>query len=184
MCFWELAKNNNVQTNLIAEIDAVAREQKTELINFDQLQSMKYLEMFICEILRKYPSLPVGIKVCNKDCYLETKDGELFKFLEGDLIQIPIKLLQNDAKYFPKPETFDPLRFSEFSSNFLAFGLGPRKCLGQQFALLQVKALIFTVMKKFSVGTLENSLEIPPNKQKFVLNFRRFNGENKLLRTF
>lgn len=134
---------------------------------------MKYLEMIIYETLRKHPPLPLAIKVCNKSCYLETKDGELFKFLEGDLVQIPFNLLQNDAKYFPDPETFDPFRFNEISSSFLAFGLGPRKCLGQQFALLQVKALIFTVMKKYSVETLNSSFEVPANEQKFVLSFRQ-----------
>lgn len=167
MCFWELALNNKVQTELIAEIDAVVKTMNSKSLSYAQLQTMKYLDMFIHEILRKYPSLPYVLRVCNKDCFISTHDSEIFKFLRRDIIQIPLKSIQNDAKYFPKPELFDPSRFKEpIKYKLLAFGVGPKKCLGKQFALLQAKTVIFCVLRKFSVETLDKN---EPKKRKLYL---------------
>jgi cytochrome P450 len=49
-----------------------------------------------------------------------------------------------DEKYFSNPEIFDPDNFSPEKKaqrspySFLAFGQGPRNCIGMRFALLQV----------------------------------------------
>lgn len=171
MCFWELAKNNQIQSELIAEIDDVTQTMNSKSISYKQLQSMQYLDMFIHETLRKHPPLPHGTRICNKDCSISTSDGELFKFLKGDLIHIPFKLMQNDAKYFSDPDHFNPLRFKEFSNfnSFLAFGKGPRKCPANQYVLLQTKALIFSVLRKYSLENLNKSFEIPSPHENFFI---------------
>ena len=57
-------------------------------------------------------------------------------------------MLMKDEKYFgSNPEKFDPDNFSPENKadrspyTFLAFGQGPRNCVGMRFALLQVKIL-------------------------------------------
>jgi cytochrome P450 len=173
MCFWELAKNNMIQTELIAEVDAVAKTMNSKSLSYNQLLSMKYLEMFIYETLRKHPPLFYGMRVCNKDCSIKTHDGELFKFLRGDLIQIPYKLLQNGAKYFPNPENFNPLRFSDplNCKSFLAFGLGPRKCpkVSSEVAMFQVKTFIFFVLKKYTIEMSKKTVALNSNEDKLYL---------------
>jgi len=68
----------------------------------------------------------------------------------GTLIWIPFYGLPHDPKYFPEPEKFRPERFldenreNECNVNaYYPFGLGPRMCIGNRFALLETK-----VMKK------------------------------------
>ncbi len=53
-------------------------------------------------------------------------------------------MIMKDEKYFSNPEKFDPEHFSPEKKaerspyTFLAFGQGPRNCIGMRFALLQV----------------------------------------------
>lgn len=169
-CFWELAKNVDVQTELITEIESTAKINNSASITHDCIQSMKYLDMFVIETLRKHPSLPLITRVCNKDCTLPATDGEMFKFVIGDLIQIPLKLIQNDARYFLNPEKFNPLRFAENiqSKKFLSFGLGPRQCIGKHFVLLQIKSFLVTVLNEFTVEILNKSDVISKNDKKLA----------------
>lgn len=156
-CFFELAKNQNIQSELISEVDAVVRSSREESTNCDAVNRMRFLDMFIHETLRKHPPVPYGTRVCTKDCVIMTSSGEQLKFIKGDSIYLPFKLLQNDPKYYVNPNLFDPSRFiSEQSKrSLLAFGLGPRNCLGSQLVLLQSKVLIFTLLSKYSVKQCE-----------------------------
>lgn len=53
--------------------------------------------------------------------------------------------IHHDPEFYPDPEKFDPDRFTEnaiqkrHSMSFLAFGNGPRICIGQRFGLMQIK---------------------------------------------
>ena len=53
-------------------------------------------------------------------------------------------MIMKEEKYFSNPEKFDPENFSADKKaernpyTFLAFGQGPRNCVGMRFALLQV----------------------------------------------
>lgn len=54
----------------------------------------------------------------------------------GDRITIPAHSIHHDEKYYPDPYKFNPERFSEENKinlkpfTFLAFGGGPRTCIG------------------------------------------------------
>lgn len=124
---------------------------KDKLISHDELTNLKFLEAVINETLRKYPPMPTGTRLCTKDCLISTLDGELFKFRKGDFLHFPIHLIQNDPKYFTNPELFDPSRFDDGNSNFLAFGFGPRNCIAANYVRLQAKLLIFVIISKFSI---------------------------------
>lgn len=95
---------------------------------------LPYLDMVISETLRKYP--PLGFldrialqdyKVPNFDLTIE-KDTPIF---------IPMIGFHHDPKYFPNPEKYDPLRFSENvkksrpSFVYMPFGEGPHICIGK-----------------------------------------------------
>lgn len=131
---------------------------KDKLISHKELNNLKFLEAVINETLRKYPPMPTGTRLCTKDCLISTFDGELFKFKKGDFIHFPIHLIHNDPKYFTNPELFDPSRFVDGNSstdNFLAFGVGPRNCIGAHYVRLQAKLLIFVIISKFSIEALK-----------------------------
>lgn len=84
----------------------------------------------------------------------------------GDPIWIPIWSIQRDPQYFPNPEKFDPERFNDENKQkidpytFLTFGIGPRSCIGNRFALLEVKAVLFHLLSKFRIVPTEKT-DIP-----------------------
>ncbi|KAL1509583.1 hypothetical protein ABEB36_004295 [Hypothenemus hampei] len=113
---------------------------------------MKYMDMVFCEILRKWPTQFSIDRVCTKSYTIESKypDEKPVHSKVDDVIWLPMFGLHRDPKYFPKPEVFDPERFSDENRNqitpysYIPFGSGPRNCIGSRFAILESKALIHT----------------------------------------
>ena len=87
-----MAKNEEVQSTLQDEIDRTHEESgKTEsadLLDYNDLQSMPYLDMVVQETLRLHPSLSVTFRVCTKEKYQVSK----FVSLHEDIIKSSFEL--------------------------------------------------------------------------------------------
>jgi len=161
----ELALNPEIQEKLCREIDETTQCMKNGKLTYELLQSMKYLDMVISECLRKWPPAMITDRVCNKEITFIV-DGQTITMKERQQFWIPIYGLHMDPKYFPEPEKFDPERYNEENvskivpGSYLPFGIGPRNCIGSRFALLQIKAVIFHLMRNFTFEVCEKT-EIP-----------------------
>lgn len=95
-----------------------------------------FLIIYFLETLRKHPALPGTPRVCKKDYKIPGTDIVL---VVGTKVHIPIQAVQRDPEYYPDPERFDPERFNEENKakrpafSFMAFGEGPRICIGNTF---------------------------------------------------
>ncbi|XP_011706940.1 PREDICTED: cytochrome P450 9e2-like, partial [Wasmannia auropunctata] len=61
----------------------------------------------------------------------------------------PSYSLHRDPKYYPHPDKFDPNRFlngNVDNSVYMPFGIGPRICIGNRFALMEVKIMLFYLL--------------------------------------
>lgn len=73
-----------------------------------------------------------------------------------------------DPKYYPNPEVFNPERFNEeeqrnrHKGTYLGFGEGPRLCLGQRFAIAQIKVALAYVIQNFHI-------KLSPNHKPIVI---------------
>ena len=166
MCFlfYELAAHTDIQEKVQQEIDEQLKQENGE-ITYESLSRMKYLDMVINETLRLYPPAPMTDRMCVKEFVLPPcKEGyQEFKVEVGTNIVMPIFGLHRDPQYFPDPDKFIPERFSDENKDkinpyvYIPFGLGPRKCIGNRFALMETKTLLVSVLQKYNIKFTEKS---------------------------
>jgi len=179
---YELALNEDVQRKLQDEIDLTMFENNNKL-SYETILSMKYLDMVICETLRKWPPVPALDRLCVKPYTVEpTEPNENPVLLEkGMVIWIGVYAMHHDPKYFPNPDRFDPERFNDENKrnidpySYLPFGIGPRNCIGSRFALLEAKAMFVYWLSKFNIVVVKET-QIPLKIDKSSFNMHAEKG--------
>ncbi|KAE8740052.1 Cytochrome P450 CYP4 [Frankliniella occidentalis] len=88
------------------------------------------------------------------------------------MVWIPVWQAMHDPDIFPEPERFDPDRFTEEAKksrhqyNYLPFGKGPRFCVAERFAILEMKLCLAGLLQQheFDVGSKTDvKLKLDPN---------------------
>ncbi|GJQ77433.1 hypothetical protein Trydic_g20831 [Trypoxylus dichotomus] len=183
MCFmgYELAVQPDIQKKLQDEIDETLRECNGKL-TYEALMKMKYMDMVICETLRKWPAAVGTDRVCSKPFTIEpVHPHEKPIYLKpGEIVFIPINGIHRDPQYYSNPDLFDPERFNDENKGnikpytYMPFGLGPRNCIGSRFAILEAKTIFFSLLSKFTFTVIDKT-QVP-----IVLSKKSFNlvGEN------
>lgn len=162
---YEIAIHGDVQDRLLSEVDQVTQELNGAPMSFDALKGMRYLDMVLSEVLRMYSPTAYVDRVCTKD-YNLSYDNVNVTIAKGTEVWFPIHSYQCDAKYFPEPDRFNPERFSDENkatinpSNYVPFGTGPRMCIGNRFALMEIKVMLYYLLKEFRLTPGPNT-EIP-----------------------
>ncbi|XP_032690809.1 cytochrome P450 6a2-like, partial [Odontomachus brunneus] len=151
---YQLARHPHIQQRLRDEVETVFDKYDGQL-TYDSLKEMTYMDQVISESQRHYTSGGMFGKVCTEEFELKGSDGLCCHVKPGTEIMISIFGLHKDSKYWPDADVYDPDRFSadrkpEITKfTFLPFGEGPRACVGMRMALLQVKACLATVIRKY-----------------------------------
>ena len=132
---YELATNPDIQQKLYAEILDTEENLDGKPLSYEHLQKMKYMDMFISEVLRLWPPAMNTDRMCAKDYNFEV-NGKRYTIEKDTVIWIPIYGIQRDPKYYKNPEKCDPDRFSDqnkgeiLPGTYIPFGIGPRNCIG------------------------------------------------------
>ncbi|XP_034194619.2 cytochrome P450 6A1-like [Osmia lignaria lignaria] len=157
---YELAQNHEIQDKLRKEIKQ-HDEKYGKTLTYDQIKEMKYLEKVFKETLRKYPILPMLPREALKNY---TFNGTKITIPKGTKVWIPTFGIHRDPNIYPDPDRFDPERFTEEAvanrhpMSFLAFGDGPRICIGARFANYQVKLGIITILRNHKLDVCEETI--------------------------
>lgn len=74
------------------------------------------------------------------------------------MLSISLFVMFRDAEYFPEPMKFDPNRFINESQSekcspfaYIPFSAGARNCIGQKFAMLEVKSAVSKILRHFEL---------------------------------
>jgi len=155
-CLLLLARHPEVQQKLYDLI--VSKMDQHGDVCHEMIQDIPYLDQFMNEVMRMYPSAPTLERLCNKDI---TYNGIQIK--KGTLVGVSTHALHYSEDYYTDPETFDPDRWSpENKANlnpyaFMPFGLGPRNCVAMRFAQEEVKLIICVLVKQFRFFPVEET---------------------------
>ncbi|RZB40510.1 p450 domain containing protein, partial [Asbolus verrucosus] len=145
-----IACHKEVQDQIVEEMRQVLDDIKKKP-TFAELQEMKYLERCIKEALRLYPSVFFIGRVLGEDVI--TSSG--YKLKKDSLVQLHIYDLHHNPEIYSEPEKFDPDRFLPENCQkrhpfaYVPFSAGPRNCIGQRFAILELKTVISGILANF-----------------------------------
>ncbi|KAJ3642883.1 hypothetical protein Zmor_025632 [Zophobas morio] len=93
-----------------------------------------------------------------------TKTG--YDIPEGTVLHIHIFGVHRNKTLYPDHLKFDPDRFLPENVNarhpfaYIPFNAGPRHCIGQKFALLELKAALCGILRKFKLEKVDDMFEV------------------------
>ncbi|SNW62334.1 Cytochrome P450-like protein E-class [Orpheovirus IHUMI-LCC2] len=147
-----LSQHEDIKMYLLKEIENIKDDGD---ITYENVKNMKYLNNFIKEVLRFYSPVPVTHRQCIKE---DIVNGKIIP--EGTIIDIPIAALNKSTKYWDNPDKFDPERWTKIDdmSNYLymPFLAGSRSCIGNKFAIEEIKIVLIKLLSKFTLTLPEN----------------------------
>ncbi|CAM0906937.1 unnamed protein product [Alopecurus aequalis] len=144
--------------------EEVLRECGNEVPTGDMLNKLKLVNMFLLETLRLYA--PVSIMQRKAGADLEVGG---IKVSKGTVLAIPIATIHRDKEVWgDDADEFKPMRFekgvtmaAKHPNALLSFSSGPRSCIGQNFAMIEAKAVIAVILQSFSFSLSPKYVHAP-----------------------
>lgn len=147
---YALAKNPEWQDKLYEEFQALGKSTP----DYSDLGTFEKAGLVFQEALRMYPPVPV----IPRRCIEETEIGG-YRIPKNTAIGVSPLYTHYMEEWWTEPARFDPERFSperaEHKKHFyqwLPFGGGSHKCLGLNFAEIQVKLFLFALLGKYRIS--------------------------------
>ncbi|KAJ7554465.1 hypothetical protein O6H91_06G141600 [Diphasiastrum complanatum] len=153
-----LSKNPTALVKVQAELTEVLRGRKPK---YADVKELKYLTRCINESMRLYPHPPVLIRRAQEADVLPGG----YKIGAGQDIMISVYNIHHSPMVWERAEEFLPERFGAESTmpnesntdfKYIPFSGGPRKCIGDQFAMLEVIVSLAVLLQKFEFQLVPN----------------------------
>ncbi|XP_017774205.1 PREDICTED: cytochrome P450 4C1-like [Nicrophorus vespilloides] len=148
---YALSKNADVQERLYDEIVSLFGTDERDL-TYSDLQSTVYLDQVVKESLRLFPPVATYSRLIEHDLKLTN-----VTIPAGTSLACFAYMLHRNPEHFPEPEVFDPERFNAENTAkrhpfaYAPFSAGPRNCIGQRYAILEIKLTLIEILKNFKI---------------------------------
>ncbi len=157
--FYLLARHPEAERKLVEEIRTVVGERTPQV---SDLPRLVYAERVLKESLRLYPPAYAMARQAVRECELAG-----FRVPKGTSVVVSPWVTQRDPRFFPRPEEFNPERWTEEFAHrlprfaYFPFGGGPRVCIGAGFATTEAILLLTTILQRFHLELLPGQQIIP-----------------------
>lgn len=147
-----------MQEKLRAEADEVLGDRQATAAD---VRRLTYATMTIKEALRLYPPSPNIARMST------VADAVAEHAIPADaMVLIPTWAVHRNPRFWPDPERFDPERFSAEATAeqhryaYFPFGGGPRRCIGEHFAMAESVIAVATVVRSILLETNAEPLDV------------------------
>ncbi|WP_051871599.1 cytochrome P450 [Streptomyces sclerotialus] len=147
--FWLLSQHPEAEKQVHAEVDRTLAGRTATPADLDGLP---YTRRVIHEVLRMYPPGWFFTRVTTTDTTLAGH-----RLPAGTALLYSAYLLHHRPDLFPDPERFEPDRWLTRSGDsllrgaYVPFGGGNRKCIGDQYALIEMTMALASVCARWSL---------------------------------
>jgi len=145
----ELMRHPDVMAEVVAELDELYADGSE--VSFQALRAIPTLESALKETLRLHPPLIILMRLVQEDFELL---GHTIP--AGTVIAASPRVSNRIEEDFPRAEEFDPDRYidprQEDLQNrwtWIPFGAGKHRCVGNAFAMMQMKAIFSVILRDF-----------------------------------
>ncbi|SEW09600.1 cytochrome P450 [Natrinema salifodinae] len=142
-----LAKNPQVERQLVAELDDVLDGRTPTM---DDLSELTYTEQVVKESMRLYPPVPGIVREPVKPDVIDGHEIE-----PGSTVRMHQWVVHRDPRWYDDPLAFRPDRWTdELESElpklaYFPFAAGPRRCIGDRFAMLEARLILATIYQEY-----------------------------------
>ena len=149
----------DVEAKLHAEVDRVLQGRRPGVAD---IASLPFIERVVTESMRLYP--PAWL--IGRRAIADYELGGYVVPARTILVMSPF-VTQRDARFYTDPECFDPDRWTpEFRATlpkcaYFPFGGGPRQCIGESFAWMELILLVATIAQRWRLQLVPGHLVVP-----------------------
>lgn len=156
-----LSQHPEVVEKIKQELAEVVGDRPLELAD---IKSLVYLKQVIEEGMRLYPPVwSVGRQAIEDD------EWEGHKIKKNSIVGIYFYHLHRHPDLWEDPDAFNPDRFTPEASkarpnsHYLPFGAGPRMCIGNYFAMMEMQLVMVELLRKVDFSLVpDQDIELEP----------------------
>lgn len=145
---WAMAAHPDIARRAAQEVDEVLGGRAPAHAD---LHRLPYLAQTIKETLRMFPP---AAALFTRQAIEPVQIGP-WQIPKGAMVLITPHVLHHDPRWFDEPSRFDPDRFSSERAEriprgaYLPFGIGPRVCIGSNFAAMEMALIAAMLLQRF-----------------------------------
>jgi cytochrome P450 len=154
-----LAQHPQHAERIRTEVNQVAGAKD---LNAEHYEQLVFTRRTLAESMRLYPQVWILGRALKQACSIGAYIAP-----ENSILFASQYLLHRDPRFFHDPDAFQPDRFLANSKAhqfaYFPFGLGPRRCIGEGFALMEGALVLGTILRRWKVESLpETKLVLDP----------------------
>jgi sterol 14alpha-demethylase len=169
----EMMRHPETMSAVVKELDDLYADGSE--VSFQALRSIPQLEAALKETLRLHPPLIILMRVVQEEIELA---GHTIPV--GTVVAASPRVSNRIAEDFPNPESFDPGRYidphQEDLQNrwtWIPFGAGKHRCVGNAFAMMQMKAIFSVILRDYEFEMAQPSEDYRDDVSKMVIQLQQ-----------